>query len=112
MTDRSWKLLVKLLEALGIDVSEIEDIFDFDEICDTMKGRMQEYEELRNALKEEEIHKRTYLKSFLDSKEECERYRKALDEIEKYCIDQNLKYDYTACEILDIIDKAKEGHNE
>ena len=39
--------------------------------------------------------------------QECARYRKALKKIEKYCIDQNLKYDYTACEILDIINKAK-----
>lgn len=38
---------------------------------------------------------------------EVGRYRKALDEIEEYCEEQNLKYDTTACMILDIINKAK-----
>ena len=37
------------------------------------------------------------------------RYRKALEEIEDYCNQQNLKYDTTACEILNIISKAKDG---
>ena len=35
------------------------------------------------------------------------RYRKALEEIEDYCNQQNLKYDTTACEILNIINKAR-----
>lgn len=39
--------------------------------------------------------------------QECEHYRKALEEIEGYCNNQNLKYDYTACEILDIINKVR-----
>lgn len=39
------------------------------------------------------------------------RYEKALEEIEEYCNNQNLKFDTTACEILDIINKAKGGGN-
>lgn len=39
---------------------------------------------------------------------ENEIYKHALDEIIGYCIEQNLKYDTTACYILDIINKAKE----
>lgn len=34
--------------------------------------------------------------------------KKALDEIEKYCEECNLKYDDTACEILGIISKIRE----
>ena len=36
-------------------------------------------------------------------------YLKLIKKIEIYCDEQNLKYDTTACEILDIINKAKEG---
>ena len=41
--------------------------------------------------------------------EENDCYRKTLKKIERYCEEQNLKYDTTACMILDIINKAKEG---
>lgn len=48
------------------------------------------------------------INALLEVKEqECDRYRKTLNEIEEYCKEQNLKYDTTACEILDIINKAK-----
>ena len=43
---------------------------------------------------------------------EVDRYRKALEEIEEYCNNQNLKFDTTACEILNFINKAKDGNNE
>lgn len=36
-----------------------------------------------------------------------DHFRKALDEIEEYCNEQNLKYDLTACEILSIIEEVK-----
>ena len=42
-------------------------------------------------------------------KQECEKYEQTLNEIEQHCNEQNLKYDTTACEILDIINKAKES---
>lgn len=45
-------------------------------------------------------------------KDENARYRKALEEIEQHCNEQNLKYDTTACEILNIINKAKDNTNE
>lgn len=101
----------------------------------------QECEDLREALKKEVIYKRTYLKSLLDCKEECEalksesftreelismqekdidRYRKALDEIEKIshygtfkCVDC-VGFNCRACTkeqfeiILNIINKTKE----
>lgn len=34
------------------------------------------------------------------------KYKQALEEISRYCEEQNLKADYTACEILTIIDKV------
>lgn len=40
------------------------------------------------------------------------RYRKALGKIEEYCKEQNLKYDLTACMILDIISKTKDVKND
>lgn len=36
-----------------------------------------------------------------------DKYKQVLNKIEKYCEGQNLKYDTTACDILDIINKAK-----
>lgn len=42
----------------------------------------------------------------------AQRYEKALNEIEQHCNEQNLKYDTIACEILNIISKAKDGKNE
>lgn len=41
-------------------------------------------------------------------KAENERLKQTLQEIREYCEEQNLKADYTACEILDLITKAEE----
>lgn len=35
-------------------------------------------------------------------------YKKALEDIEIICVEQNLKYDTTACEVLDVIEKMCE----
>lgn len=48
----------------------------------------------------------------IEQEEEIDRYCKALEEIEEYCKEQNLKYDTTACIILDIINKVKDKHND
>lgn len=46
--------------------------------------------------------------NYVEHKEqECEKINQALNEIETYCKECNLKADFTACEILDIIDKIK-----
>lgn len=37
--------------------------------------------------------------------------KKIIKEIEDYCNQENLKYNTTACEILTIINKAKDGDN-
>lgn len=73
-----------------------------------------ECEELRVAYNKAQdiigrINRTNELKSYSlqESIKECDRYRKVLKKIKKYCNAQNLKYDYTACEILNIIDKAK-----
>lgn len=39
---------------------------------------------------------------------ESNKYKQALDEIEKYCKECNLKADFTACDILGFINKLKE----
>lgn len=41
-------------------------------------------------------------------KKEQKAHIQALQEIREYCENQNLKADYTACEILDILTKAEE----
>lgn len=35
-------------------------------------------------------------------------YKKAIEDIETICVEQNLKYDTTACEVLDVIEKLCE----
>ena len=32
-------------------------------------------------------------------------YKKVIKDIETICVEQNLKYDTTACEVLDVIEK-------
>lgn len=48
-----------------------------------------------------------YFKQLKRKEQECTKMKQALDEIEDYCKECNLKADFTACEILDIIDKIK-----
>ena len=48
-----------------------------------------------------------YEEMFYDNK-----YKKIVEEIMLYCNEQNLKYDTTACEILNIINKEKDVNNE
>lgn len=40
MTDKSWKLLTKLIDACGYDINQIEDEFDFDELCEDIRRRL------------------------------------------------------------------------
>lgn len=95
-----------------------------------------ECDSLREALKEERIYKRTYLKSLLDCKEECKELKdyaqrqenqretyykkflkksKALEEIEEFIKNQsinnkwNMRIQRFKSEILKIIRKAKEN---
>lgn len=48
-----------------------------------------------------------YFKQLKRKEQEYTKIKQALDEIEDYCKECNLKADFTACEILDIIDKIK-----
>lgn len=68
-------------------------------ICKT-----QECEELKDYAKRQENQRETYYKEFL-------KKAKGLEEIEKYCNNQKLKFDTTAYEILDIINQAKGDKN-
>lgn len=36
------------------------------------------------------------------------KYKQTLNKIEEYCVNQNLKYDDTACDILNIINEVKD----
>lgn len=68
MTDKSWKLFTKLINACGYDITQIEDEFDFDELCEDIKNRLGRY---HKALKEIEEYQKL--------KQECEELKKELD---------------------------------
>ena len=68
------------------------------------------YKNFKRLQAENERLKNFLNHSFCDC-ELNEKYRQALQEIREYCEEQNLKADYTACEILDLITKA-EKENE
>lgn len=74
-----------------------------------IKKLQQENGELKNEL---DLYKTWYRAKHDDVKNCLGCYRKALEEIEKYCNNQKLKFDTTAYEILDIINKAKGEGNE
>lgn len=40
---------------------------------------------------------------------ECRKFKQALDIIEEYCMQCNLRWDFTAQIVLDIINKVKDG---
>lgn len=74
--------------------------------------KTQECEDLREALKEEIIYKRTYLKALLDCKEECEELKEQLqanqptgicDTCTATAVLQNDKYNKALDEIEDIV---------
>ena len=71
-----------------------------EEYCSRLTNKEQECEELKEYAQAQKNLRKTCYKEFL-------KKHKALEEIENYCYEQNLKYDTTACMILDIIDKAK-----
>ena len=43
--------------------------------------------------------------------QECDNYKQALDDIENYCRECNLKFDFTADIILQIINETKESND-
>ena len=44
----------------------------------------------------------------MNDKQRIKHYKKAIEDIENICVEQNLKYDTTACEVLDVIEKLCE----
>lgn len=113
---------------------DLGDFFNEEEyaMSDTIKEKEKEITNLRQECEELKTQIETYSK-ILESPEfnvaltdvrtgereiwrklgnKAQKYKQALDKIEEYCKEQNLKYDTTACIILDIISKAKEGNNE
>lgn len=66
--------------------------------------KTQECEELKAYTQRQENQREEYYIEYL-------KKDRALNEIEEYCKEQNLKYDTTACIILDIINKAKGEDN-
>lgn len=85
--------------------------------CALLQRKEQECEELREMLNNPEV-KVTLIDVQTGEREvwrklgrKANHYKQALEKIEEYCTEQNLKYDNTACDILDIISKAKENGN-
>ena len=135
MTDKSWKLLTKLIDACGYDITEIEDEFDFDELCNDIKNKLarktQECEELKEYIREREVwgdqcefckhndKENCHQNIILDNLKTINSYRKALEEIEKVCLEDTctfadgtqIRYD-SLDDILNIINKAKENNED
>lgn len=88
--------------------------------------KTQEYEELKAYTQRQENQRETYYKEFLKLSQECDRYRRALEEIDKAInniFDRCLGHKTDGCtpvhnvceeliNILDIINKVKEEINE
>lgn len=120
-------IIDRLLEASGYDkhISSAEDfeyvykdmdyklglIDELKQECEKLKSQIDaDYEDYSQELKT--------LRNIIENKEKrnarlfviSNNYRKALEEIKQYCKEQDLKYNTTACEILNLVSKAK-GNN-
>ena len=116
-------------ESLKEEIEVLKDNFDTatrdcNELIEELK---QECEELSNKIKNEiqntvemerlarshgqdlMIYKQNKDIEVNSLKDDVIFYLKLIKKIEIYCDEQNLKYDTTACEILNIINKAKDG---
>ena len=60
-------------------------------------------EDFKQAVENKKLKDKLYAKE-----QECSKYKKAIEDIENICVEQNLKYDTIACEILDVIEKMCE----
>lgn len=69
--------------------------------CKEQKDHIKFIQETNNLLYNEK-------KDILMNIDKLLKYKSALSEIEKYCEEQNLKYDNTACDILNIINNTEE----
>lgn len=104
-----------LLYKVGYDYPdlEVEKIIDVEyEITGSMGTTLTEkkptYKERYLELKEkQEANKPTGICETCTEKanKEADKLRALVDEISSYCRDQNLKHDFTACNVLDLIDK-------
>ena len=123
MTDKSWKLLTKLIDACGYDITQIEDEFDFDELCDDTKNRLafvnNFYSVVLGRIKEiaEELILETNESDSCYYKDECgpDCYpKRRIMELEKQEPQGRTTYcQYEAVsKILDIIDKVGVKTNE
>ena len=127
MTDKKEKIIID-----GIDVSEcygyVHNAKDYDcgetyskfhyRYCEEnpncyfkqLKRKEQECEKLKKRL---ESFQKDYSKLYqvVENKDyikELDQYKQALDIIEEYCKQCNLRWDFTAQIVLDIINKTKE----
>ena len=116
----------RLTDITGIDYT-VHGGADIEEIIKRVDILKQECEELKKE-KENEIQNTVEMERLAKSygqdlmiykqnkdievnslKDDILFYLKLIKKIETYCNQQNLKYDTTACEILEIINKAKDG---
>lgn len=86
-----------LLEMIESDISyNFTDFILTTKLKQSLRGKITQYNlEVRSK----------------DARKELELYKKAIEDIEVICAEQNLKFDTTACEVLDVIEKLFEGIN-
>ena len=100
----------------GVDIIDCDYFYveqETDQVkCDNYSGYCRQHKNcpfkqlIRKTQECEELKRKVEL--MMDCPDcKIDEYKKALEEIEQHCNEQNLKYDTTACEILTIINKAK-----
>lgn len=92
-------------------IDELSTILDLQE---QLKRKEQECVELRKNLKLdvdclESKYQLLYHEAIKDLYNRLQEYNQIIIEVKEYCIDPNLKYDKTTCDILNIINKTKEN---
>lgn len=91
---------------------ELYDVAFNSEYIDKLKELIKSNERLQkeNEDLKAEIDRQKDTITYLQNYDMCHKiliqYKQTLEEIRSYCEEQNLKADYTACEILSIIDKV------
>lgn len=106
--EENEKLKTKLIQKNEVDTFFNTPIEGWDndpcKVCtykQNYQAKEQECEELKKATV-------TLAEGLNFQQKRADKLEQALDEIENYCDEQNLKYDTTACDILGIINRLKD----
>lgn len=92
------------LEFYAVLCSTVEN--KIKDLQEQLKRKEQECRELRKQLEQAMYLSEGTLRLYANRQNI--KYKQAIDKIEKYCKECNLKFDYTACAILGFINEARD----